>query len=547
MTNYLRQNAWDANNDGQFEDQSGNPTQLYWYAKAVQIMQSRPIEDPSSWWFYGAIHGEYLITTPPQSYLRWKNIHYIQPSANLDTLPSQSQSDLFWNQCQHGTWFFPPWHRGYLVALENLLRDIIVNELDGPSDWALPYWNYLNQSTKNEEYKMPPAFSIATLPDGTNNPLYVPERYGPDGDSVIYIPVGPINDKCQWDTAFSESSDTGSPRSQNLNGYYYGGKETGFNHSEGGTGDLEMNPHNFVHGKIGGRSNQNGQTGLMGVVATAALDPIFYLHHANIDRMWAAWNETGKNKNVNEGYSPWLEGPTADGNSRFAMPLDSGGTPWYFTPDEVQNTNKLTFNAAPYSYTYDDLSLTSYDNTPPSLSPTNVLSRLTKLGVTNINESAKIVQMANKKESELIGASSSSIKLNNNAKTQAVVKLNAPVVNLVEKSFRAASVSNIPDDVFLQLEDVKGVDDSNFLSVYLNKKLVNTISLFGLQQASLKNGAHGGTGMTFKFNISHLMDDLHLDGSMNVDSMDVQIESENHILDDDEITIGRISIYRTSQ
>jgi tyrosinase len=26
----------------------------------------------------------------------------------------------------------------------------------------------------------------------------------------------------------------------------------------------------------------------------AALDPIFYLHHCNIDRMWAVWNGGGK-------------------------------------------------------------------------------------------------------------------------------------------------------------------------------------------------------------------------------------------------------------
>ncbi|WP_369420946.1 tyrosinase family protein [Algibacter mikhailovii] len=33
----------------------------------------------------------------------------------------------------------------------------------------------------------------------------------------------------------------------------------------------------------------------MGVHGTAALDPIFFLHHANIDRMWDAWNITGGN------------------------------------------------------------------------------------------------------------------------------------------------------------------------------------------------------------------------------------------------------------
>jgi tyrosinase len=61
MSNLVRKNAWDANNGGQFQDQSGQYTELYWYAKAVQTMQSRPISNPTSWWFYAAIHGEYLL------------------------------------------------------------------------------------------------------------------------------------------------------------------------------------------------------------------------------------------------------------------------------------------------------------------------------------------------------------------------------------------------------------------------------------------------------------------------------------------------------
>ena len=33
--------------------------------------------------------------------------------------------------------------------------------------------------------------------------------------------------------------------------------------------------------------------GLMSDPGTAGLDPIFYLHHSNIDRMWALWNANG--------------------------------------------------------------------------------------------------------------------------------------------------------------------------------------------------------------------------------------------------------------
>ena len=49
---------------------------------------------------------------------------------------------------------------------------------------------------------------------------------------------------------------------------------------------LEATPHGAVHCAIvtGGCPN-----GLMGSVPVAALDPIFYLHHANIDRLYECW------------------------------------------------------------------------------------------------------------------------------------------------------------------------------------------------------------------------------------------------------------------
>ena len=550
MSEYVRKNAWDANNGGQFKDQSGNYTQLYWYAKAVQVMQSRPVTDPTSWWFYAAIHGEFLINEikdPRYQYLNWKNISYISASADISTVPPTSVTDLYWDQCQHGTWFFPPWHRGYLVALENILREIIVEILNGPENWSLPYWNYLSQSAEYPEYKIPPAFNVGSLPDGTPNPLYVPERYGPDGNGNVFVEVGPgtggdANDECQWDTIYSESSAPAVTGLGDLYGYFYGGGETDFSHSGSETGDLEMNPHNFVHGMVGGESDSNNQIGLMGVPATAALDPVFYLHHANIDRMWAAWNETGHNENPTN--ANWLEGPTAQGDREFVMPLDAAGLAWPFNPQDVDTTNNVKFyNGEIYSYTYDDLALTSFDTTPPAEARGNVIKRFSKLGVSNVEAG---VAMSPKRNQELVGASSGSLNLTGSeAKTN--VKLQSSSWKSVEKSLLRASVSNVPDEVYLQLEGVKGGSDANFLSVYVNGKFVKSVSLFGLLSASLSSAAHGDSGLNFKFNITNIIDDLHLDKAIDVDSLDVQVKAKKPLPSGHEITITRIGIYRLSQ
>lgn len=529
MTKFLRKNAW--NDGGGFKKSDGTYTDLYWYAKAIQIMQARPIKDATSWWFYAAIHGEQLEEDQDIPYLTWSKLEYINSkgTADLNELPSTKETTLFWNQCQHGTWYFAPWHRGYLVAIEVLLRRIIVDQLDGPTDWSLPYWNYLNQSSSYEEYKIPPAFNEHKLPDGSANPLYVEERHGPDADGNIYIVVGngprQMNDKCQWKMIYTPT---------------YGGAKTGFNHDRGTAGALEMNPHNGVHVIIGGGYHEKNYVyGLMSISTTAALDPIFFLHHANIDRMWAAWNETGGNSSPSD--SNWLAGPTAQGKSRFVMPLDATASPWYYTPKDVENTNSVNYNGGEYAYTYDDLSLTSYDKREEVVNVHH--ARLMKLGKANVNQEVNIALMSGERKEELVGASNTALLLHGN-ELQTRVTFHEKTWEAVGESLLNASVSSLPDEVYLHLEEVKGIHDANFLSVYVNGVFIDSVALFGLSLASRKNSPHGGAGMTYSFDITHIIDELHLEGDLNIEALDIRIESEQTLHVDRGISIGRISLYR---
>lgn len=229
MADYVRKNAW--NDNGTF-----NNPDLLWYAKGVAVMQSRALNEDNSWWFFAAIHGEYLNRS---SFPGWSYIP-APPSVPTSPRPSRSIEDKYWNQCQHQSWYFPPWHRGYLLAIEAHLRKEII-ALGGPKDWALPYWNYLGPGDQN---RMPPAFAEKTLPDGSTNPLFVEARYGPNNDGNIYIPHGDISDDCQKETIY-----TGQRKSKEV---HYGGFETGFWHGGGDSGKLEANPHNLVHTIVGG-------------------------------------------------------------------------------------------------------------------------------------------------------------------------------------------------------------------------------------------------------------------------------------------------------
>src|SRR5262249_45837151 len=52
---------------------------------------------------------------------------------------------------------------------------------------------------------------------------------------------------------------------------------------------IEYGPHAFMHTWVGGYNPTTTDCGHMSFFETSVNDPIFWLHHANIDRLWAQW------------------------------------------------------------------------------------------------------------------------------------------------------------------------------------------------------------------------------------------------------------------
>ena len=128
-----------------------NDTML-WYAKAVHALRKRPVTKKASWRYLAAMHDF--------DQAGWINLGYL---AKGEALPKADERKRYWSQCQHQTWYFLPWHRAYLHSFEDIVRDAI-KSLDGPADWALPYWNY--SDTKNPDArKVPQAFLDHKLPE----------------------------------------------------------------------------------------------------------------------------------------------------------------------------------------------------------------------------------------------------------------------------------------------------------------------------------------------------------------------------------------------
>jgi tyrosinase len=522
MAQYTRSNAW--NNGGTFD----NPD-LLWYAKGVGAMQARKLSNPSSWWFFAAIHGEYV---GEQGFPGWGFLP-APPPVPTSPLPSQSDQDLYWDQCQHQSWYFAPWHRGYLLALEAQIRADVI-KLGGPTTWALPYWNYFGPGP---ELKIPPAFTQETLPDGSPNPLFVKARYGPRGDGDIFVPTsamgGPVNQNCLSNDVYTGSDAVTPPPG-------FGGPQTGFSHSGRTSGNLESNPHNLVHVYVGGNAPDGQTYGLMSDPGIAGLDPIFYLHHANIDRMWAVWNETLSHTNPTD--PNWLNGPAAIGERQFVMPWPNGPA-WVYTPQQMNSLAQL-------DYTYDDLAA-------PAAAPAEAVlaKRLTRLGAPAAAARAQEGAAVNPGNNvELLGANHEALAIKGSG-VRTTVRLDTDVRSRVSASLVNASEAAQPDRVFLNLENVRGTHDALVLNVYINipegttpgdhpERFAGSVALFGLRRASLKDGEHGGQGLEFILDITKIVDDLHLENALDADALQVSIVPHQPVPEQADVAVGRVSVYR---
>ncbi len=458
---------------------------MVWYARAVGELRTHAFDNPTAWTFLAAIHG-----IDPQG---WLNQGILPPNP-----PVSPNAGRMFNQCQHAGWFFLPWHRGYLHAFEAILGNWIESE-GGPSNWALPYWNYLSPNNPGAR-NIPQEFLDPTFDGGAQNPL-AQARRGPATTlgPQTWVPRD-ITLTAQTETLYT--SDPGT--------LGYGGPISGFAQQGNAFGATESDPHNLVHVMVGGDSSTNPQ-GWMYDPNFAALDPIFWVHHCNIDRLWAAWLTSASN--VQETGRPWGNGPFP---RQFAMP-DSGGGLNVFIPSE-------TLPGGALEPTYDDLE----DGTgiPPTLpgGPAMVSTASPPPG-----------------RSKLVGANNQSLTVTTTTVSSRVAMSGAlpTAVGAVGGSQR----------VFLNVEGVRGTSPSGVVNVILtapgaspadaDPDAVETLVFFGLANATSAHGPHGGNGLSQTVDITNTARRLLAYGP--VEALDVHLAQPE--ASGAEITVDRISIF----
>ena len=180
--------------------------------------------------------------------------------------------------------------------------------------FALPFWDW------TFDRQIPPAYSDATY-NGKENPLYDPTRELAPTDSLSDESVGvEVMASIYAETDFEAFGTSRDPEQDSLD-------ESWVTNGVGVSGILEATPHNLVHAQVGGTMRQ----------PQTAQDPIFMMHHCNVDRVWAVWNAMG---NANGTDPLWLDMVF---RNNF---VNTDGTAYSFAVRELLETE-------PLGYTYD--------------------------------------------------------------------------------------------------------------------------------------------------------------------------------------------------
>ncbi|KAA8567299.1 hypothetical protein MFRU_007g03280 [Monilinia fructicola] len=277
---------------------AANPTQWNLFLLALIAYQGTDQSQLLSFYQIAGIHGYPLIP--------WDGVQAVGAGNS--------------GYCTHGSNLFGPWHRPYLAVHEQQIHDWgvrIAQQFTGSNSEAyhqaaltlrIPYWDWAANPANNgpilPDVLSNPTASI-TYPNGSTatvpNPLYS-YKFHPlvPSDFRDSSPYSIWNNTLRWPTSYDASATSQNSQAElqleaNLPNFrtqimtlfanwqpynHFSNKGSG----SSGFGNIES-IHDTVHTLTGGYIYY----GHMSIVPVAAFDPIFWFHHANIDRFLALW------------------------------------------------------------------------------------------------------------------------------------------------------------------------------------------------------------------------------------------------------------------
>lgn len=287
------------------------------------------------------------------TYDKYVSLHVA--AMNRFTLSPQDANSRTRRNSAHRGPAFLPWHREFLYRLERDLQRVA-----GNPNLGLPYWDWtVDAPGVNQAANANPPTPLPTL---SIEPIA-----GPDGDpgSFDIVTSGPF-DFNVWRTVndFARQSDflqrtygrgtrnstTHLPTQQNVDDALasqdydaapWDESAPGFRNLLEGWRVSAGNPpglHNLVHVWVGGSMGPS----------TSPNDPIFFLHHCNVDRIWARWQ--ARNNRTVADYLPQSGGPCGHNVNDPMYPWDGIASADIVTPNDVwdyQGNRGYSYDPAP--------------------------------------------------------------------------------------------------------------------------------------------------------------------------------------------------------
>jgi len=286
-----------------------------------------------------------------QRYSRWDEYVAVHQMIQLATVPGFGGVVNF-GHGGTGSYGFLSWHRFFLWQFEKQLQSYVAGVM-------LPYWDWTDPTTLlTDTFLGPDGAPGITVSSG----YFAPNRPGSGGNPTPLPAWWPATltgwnlhaDFGTWAGPLTRDVGGSLPSVNDLRAALATPGYREFQDIlESGNGLLSGNQmHNGLHGYIGGH---------MGNPAASPFDPIFYLHHCNIDRLWTMWQLDGHATTY-----PSLGASVGHGPTEAMYPW-VGATPGYSNiapfstivmPDVsaigiVRNQDTLDYRA--YGYTYDTI------------------------------------------------------------------------------------------------------------------------------------------------------------------------------------------------
>jgi tyrosinase len=219
---------------------------------------------------------------------------------------------------------FLPWHREFIWRFENDLKAVLEDETSG-----LPYWNWARDKTAGE-------LAVSSLWSALGANAGQVWIRGRQWTRMYYLP------------GFDIAYDSDSPVRRDFDGYTgEGGGNVGDIPGQAAVRELlrsvapydaapwnerlvanvsfrfyvENSFHNNIHRLVG------GDNGDMTLIAISPNDPVFFLHHSMVDRLWAKWQdvERWRGTALEDQYRPTMA--EAEG-IQFGHRIDEPMLPW---------------------------------------------------------------------------------------------------------------------------------------------------------------------------------------------------------------------------